>query len=146
MTKKEEKKIVNKIRKMLPTFTCKKGCTSCCGSIMPMTKYEYDAIKEKKVALGVICPYITKTGCSIYTERPLICRMFGLVARMKCSHGCGSDVMLSDEQEFELLKQMAGLDLIFNDAMVSDCFDEHSFNLDEIHRRLCTLKTKEKET
>lgn len=140
MKKKQEKKIIEKIRKQLPVFQCREGCSDCCGAVMPMSRYEYEAIPIKRMAFGVSCPYITKNGCEIYEYRPIICRMFGVVSRMKCSHGCGADVMLSDEEEFDLLKQMAGLSLEFRDMLLGDDLLEGNYDITEIHKRICSFK------
>lgn len=67
-------------------------CASCCGSLLPLTdkdikriKYIVKARKLKpcrpKVAAAVnydlICPFLTTDKqCSIYKDRPTICRLF----------------------------------------------------------------------
>ena len=105
-----EETTIKKLRKMIPSFQCKKGCTDCCG-FTPWTKWEWeqipDALKTKTNELK--CPYATKNGCMVYEHRPIICRMFGTVEQMKCPHGCGPAFLLSPEQEREIHREYSKL-------------------------------------
>lgn len=43
---------------------------------------------EHAVALAELsCPYLGSTGCQVYAERPLICRLFGTTPRLACPNG-----------------------------------------------------------
>jgi len=33
------------------------------------------------------CVYLGENGCSVYAERPLICRVFGTTPRLPCPNG-----------------------------------------------------------
>jgi Fe-S-cluster containining protein len=45
--------------------------------------------------------------CSIYEDRPLVCRLFGHEAlTLRCVHGCKTDQPLTDMQAAELMCQM----------------------------------------
>jgi len=85
------------------SFKCKEDCGECCG-IIPISpalarKTEHFAQVEPKEVLeykGNLYP-ITKDGkciylnretkeCSIYDERPKICRMFGLTSATPCPY------------------------------------------------------------
>ncbi|GAB7129184.1 hypothetical protein JCM19000A_36920 [Silvimonas sp. JCM 19000] len=35
------------------------------------------------------CVYLGADGCTVYAERPLICRLFGTVPSLPCPHGLG---------------------------------------------------------
>lgn len=77
------------------TFKCKEGCAECCG-IIPLTKEFIEKFKDKfqvplvkkitaKDGIGLItedmlCVFLNRQTklCSIYEERPLICRKFGI--------------------------------------------------------------------
>jgi len=87
----------------IPSFKCKEGCTSCCGPI-PFTKWEWDKVNNKRKVKGIDCPY-AKSGCEIYEQRPLICRLYGTVKGMQCPYGCRPIVLLSEEQEQEIMKE-----------------------------------------
>ena len=45
------------------------------------------------------CPHLGDNGCEVYTERPLICRLFGTTASLQCPHGRRPDVMIDAEIE-----------------------------------------------
>ena len=49
------------------------------------------------------CPHLGKTGCQVYAERPLICRLFGTTPRLVCPHGKRPAVMIAPyiEQQIE---------------------------------------------
>lgn len=81
----------------LPTMQCDSDCGECCG-IVPVTKKEYDTILDfvwnnniKLISQGSTCPFYNGQ-CSIYSVRPLICRIFGHSPRLPCKKGYNVDV------------------------------------------------------
>lgn len=74
-------------------------CASCCGSLLPLTEKDIKRIKyivkAKKLkqcrpavaaamVIDLVCPFLTLDNkCSIYKDRPTICRLF------KCDKECG---------------------------------------------------------
>jgi hypothetical protein len=105
---------IKKVWETIPEFKCKDGCHDCCG-IIAMTKLEWDNInpklcgtismEEHKVIASMFCPYIKVGGCSIYENRPTICRLFGTVntALLTCPHGCGPAIKMQPEQSRMIL-------------------------------------------
>lgn len=95
----------------LPRIACRGLCTACCGPI-PMSTVEADRMRRAhpehltgRTTDNHACGYLTAGGrCSVYAVRPLICRVFGVVKRMSCQHGCEPDRWLSD-REFLLIAQ-----------------------------------------
>lgn len=84
-----ERNIIKRLRKAIPVMNCKSGCHDCCGPIM-FSKWERNRVPKLKVSV-VDCPYLKNDGCSIYDERPIICRLFGAtveVPQIMCPHGC----------------------------------------------------------
>lgn len=82
---------------------CKIGCSDCCGPV-PMTGEEAGRIKSimrpepfdgadfiTSTKPGCMtCAYSTPKGCSIYADRPLICRIFATAPdepKLRCPHG-----------------------------------------------------------
>lgn len=53
------------------------------------------------------CPMLDEARglCSIYEQRPLICRLFGLVEGMRCPYGCIPDRWLTDAEAYELMTE-----------------------------------------
>lgn len=84
----------------LPPFTCKEGCSDCCGPII-MTRLERKRIcertgmSERQLDIDVIiasgsnvCPLLKNGRCSVYDIRPAICRIFGVsqAPHLDCPH------------------------------------------------------------
>lgn len=55
------------------------------------------------------CPFLANRRCSIYVDRPLVCRLFGhpQLGSLRCSHGCTSTRTLTAKQGADLMKAMA---------------------------------------
>lgn len=87
----------------IPTFTCKPGCSDCCGPV-PLAPAEWQKISmaPRKPSAGCLeCTYQTADhSCSIYGDRPFLCRLFGATtdAKLRCPHGCGPDKPLNAKQ------------------------------------------------
>lgn len=78
----------------LPSMECAGLCHDSCGSI-GMTVAEQRRIAARGVNLPLmavfpdLCPALTMLKrCGVYPVRPLICRLWGLVRSMPCTHGC----------------------------------------------------------
>jgi len=97
-------KTIKYLRKQIPAFKCKEGCTDCCGMV-PFSNWEWAQVKDQRIATKVKCPYASKDGCEIYKDRPIICRLFGTVEKLKCPHGCRPDRRLSKKKEQEIMKK-----------------------------------------
>ena len=93
----------------IPSFKCKEGCTECCGPV-PFSAWEQAQVKVEPGRLGRPCPYLGETGCLIYENRPLMCRLYGTVPEMKCPYKCRPEKMLSSVEGRRILtkyKKMA---------------------------------------
>jgi uncharacterized protein len=40
------------------------------------------------------CPHLGDSGCQVYAERPMICRLFGTTPRLPCPNGLRPEVMI----------------------------------------------------
>jgi uncharacterized protein len=108
----------------IPSFSCKEGCHACCG-IVPFNEAEKQKASAARpleqwepfvdgrwvtvsALMTMKCPFLSAGGCSIYDDRPMVCRLFGSVdhPRMKCPMGCGPKRMLTDEQSRKMLGQI----------------------------------------
>ena len=80
-------------RNHIPGFTCKPGCHDCCGPVTASSE-EVQRLPPKSNAeheqawAHLNCVYLGPDGCTVYAERPLICRLFGTTASLPCPHGC----------------------------------------------------------
>lgn len=78
----------------LPTLTCQGLCHVTCVTV-PLVRPEQQRIQRWH---GVRLPMVSGTGrcqalsddnrCTVYEDRPLICRLWGLVPSMRCPFGC----------------------------------------------------------
>ncbi len=57
---------------------------------------------QKKRATGLNCTFLGPNGCTVYDERPLICRLYGTVPSLPCPHGQRPLVLLDAQTEREL--------------------------------------------
>jgi uncharacterized protein len=96
----------------LPTIACRRVCgRDICGPIF-MTVREADRARRAVHASprtdpDLTCAYLTPGGaCRVYGVRPLICRVFGLVKRMSCPHGCVPDRWMTDQEFVALAREV----------------------------------------
>ncbi|WP_313251132.1 YkgJ family cysteine cluster protein [Stenotrophomonas sp.] len=83
---------IDSLRERIPTFRCIVGCHDCCGPVTAsseeVARLPVRTAEEHEQALAELsCPYLGKDGCQVYSERPLICRLFGTTPRMPCPNG-----------------------------------------------------------
>ena len=81
-----------------PPMRCDDGCGDCCGPV-PVSQVEFDRVvayvtKHKIVPKdqGLTCPLYLNGKCSVYEVRPLLCRSFGHVEGMDCTHGYNTNL------------------------------------------------------
>jgi len=79
-------------RRRIPAFECEPGCHDCCGPVTAsseeMARLPLKNDAEHATALAELsCPHLGETGCQVYAERPLICRLFGTTPRLACPNG-----------------------------------------------------------
>ena len=81
---------------MVPDANCKGLCQDCCGPVIPSFAEE-SRIKERhgvEVAhdkATLTCTLLHEGRCDIYADRPLLCRLWGVVQKMPCPFGCAPD-------------------------------------------------------
>jgi Fe-S-cluster containining protein len=86
---------LQRIYAAIPGINCKGLCQESCGSI-GMTNLEQDIIARKHgrdlpllEIFDDLCPALSPEGrCTVYDDRPFICRLWGTVDKMPCEHGC----------------------------------------------------------
>lgn len=93
----------------VPRINCKGLCFECCGPIHAHA--EEVKIMERKSGLDLA--FDGKTGqcsllnnqnqCAVYRDRPLVCRLWGVVEDMPCPHGCQPERMLTKMEGMMLM-------------------------------------------
>jgi Fe-S-cluster containining protein len=141
-----EKRLLADIYSQIPEVSCKGLCIESCGPIA-MSKYEDRRLQELGVTIpsmvdGVaaiqsgedyFCPALRAGRCSVYEDRPTICRLWGATESMPCPHGCTPPNALSQQESFDLLQQAGraggGMASRFFDRQSTDATDDS----DETH-------------
>ena len=101
----------------IPGFECVPGCRACCGPVF-WSKVEWKRIKNKKGLFSPVkikgvtfflvqdqqgnCPYASEKGCEVYNDRPLLCRLYGVVEKMLCPFGGKPERILSIKEERQI--------------------------------------------
>lgn len=85
----------------LPNVECKQECAESCGPI-DMSRIEWQRIQKRlgftPKAVSLTCPMLEQGLCSVYTVRPMICRLWAVVETMRCPWGCVADRYLTHEE------------------------------------------------
>jgi len=95
------------IYKRIPSFVCAPGCNACCGPV-PCNEEEQAKLKiitdiTPTKLDNITCAYSTDKGCSVYEDRPYMCRLFGVTDSLRCPMGRGPEVMLTVKEENKLM-------------------------------------------
>src|SRR4051812_43985679 len=91
MNRKRHNKL-HQIYRRIPAIKCKGLCYGSC-TVLGMTKGEADNMtraggKPPTVREDGSCVYLENKRCSIYNERPGICRVWGAAPKLACPFGC----------------------------------------------------------
>lgn len=114
-----------KIYERVPSFECKGLCQESCGPI-GMSQAEAQVIRERVGARVKIegdgpqvflmrfpkltCPLLNPDGkCSVYANRPAICRIWGAVREMACPHGCRPKKWMTKVESYDVLSATENL-------------------------------------
>ena len=97
------------LRELIPSFECEPGCHDCCGPVTTsaeeMARLPRKSRAEQDAALERLdCVHLGPNGCTVYQERPMICRLFGTTPRLACPRGRGPEQMIEPQAE-ELVHQ-----------------------------------------
>lgn len=103
----------------LPKLRCIGKCQDACGPILlhaaEAKRFEAEGLAVPDIpsmlASGHLdCTYLGPLGnCTIYDKRPLICRLYGMVEKMRCEHGCQPERWLSDDEAHDIMRRIDAL-------------------------------------
>lgn len=106
---------IDSIYKLIPDVSCQGLCQQACGPVL-MSKAEERRIIDrtgKPVSFNpktLTCDRLTAFGrCSIYPDRPAICRLFGAVDDLPCQWGCKAERPLSSGEGGDILRALESL-------------------------------------
>jgi hypothetical protein len=107
----------NKLRELydrVPVVKCQGLCQECCG-LVPATAGEVrimERVSGKPHALDIdtfSCAYLHEGRCTIYSDRPLVCRLWGAAENLICPFGCKPDRYLTEAEVVDLMRRMSYL-------------------------------------
>lgn len=104
MSLSDDDRVIDTLRKQIPSFACVSGCHDCCGPVTAssteMARLPRKSTAARDAALAELsCPHLGENGCTVYGERPLICRLFGTTPRLPCPNGARPEVMIDPKVE-----------------------------------------------
>ena len=93
----------------LPFLACRGLCQASCGAIRVHEAEQARLPRRMSYGPDLRCTFLDRdTGrCEVYTARPTLCRLFGVVRSMTCPHGCMPERMMTDEEGRAVLQQVA---------------------------------------
>jgi hypothetical protein len=109
ITKKQRRKQLRELYAQMPTVKCKGLCSAICGGRIECSDLEREVIEARAgKALTTdrrsVCTMLSPNGhCTVYGDRPMLCRLWGAVPQLPCPHGCEVQDPISDEQGFVLM-------------------------------------------
>ena len=104
----------NKLRELydrVPVIKCQGLCQECCG-LVRATAGEVrimQRVSGKQHALDIDtfrCGYLHQGQCTVYNDRPLVCRLWGTVDTLVCPFGCKPDRYLTEAEAVDLMQRM----------------------------------------
>lgn len=102
----------------LPQMQCQGLCSDSCYSLVQTPLERRYVQVNTGVRLGLVqapptaCPALGMLNrCAVREFRPMICRLWGMTAGMRCQYGCVPEGgFLSAQQTYEFLARVADLD------------------------------------
>ncbi|MGE6792208.1 hypothetical protein SAMN05216206_1318 [Pseudomonas guineae] len=95
---------IDQLRLQIPSFACVPGCHDCCGPVTAsseeMSRLPVKSAAKHDAALAEFnCVHLGPQGCTVYDQRPLICRLFGTTPSLPCPQGRGPEQMTESAVE-----------------------------------------------
>lgn len=103
---------IDHLRRQIPGFACVPGCHDCCGPVTAsseeLARLPVKSIAEHDAALAEYnCVHLGPQGCTVYDQRPLICRLFGTTPRLPCPRGQGPETSIEPAVERQVHQLIA---------------------------------------
>ena len=103
---------ISYLRRQIPGFACEPGCHDCCGPVTAsaeeLARLPVKSVAEHDAALAEFnCVHLGPQGCTVYEERPLICRLFGTTPSLPCPRGRGPEEPVAAEVEQQVHRLIA---------------------------------------
>ena len=107
------KQKLDELYKSIPvTIQCQGKCQESCGPIA-MTEVEFKMISDASKTIPSTtedgtCSLLKDGKCSVYSVRPIICRLWGMSEGMVCPFGCvPTPRYLTKKEGFEIIEKVS---------------------------------------
>jgi Fe-S-cluster containining protein len=124
--KSREALALDRIYARIPQIACQRRCQAACGKIAASVAENHLLIRQQNRIFGgvwtnedehhgtygrVYCEFLShpEGECTVYSLRPLMCRLFGVIRELACPHGCQPERWLSPEEQQELIREVNAL-------------------------------------
>ena len=109
---------VREVYAEIPKIECKRLCQRYCGVVFGSAvenvrlsrrigKSWVETVHKKiSDAVDLECIALKNGACSVYDDRPLMCRLFGVTEKLRCPHGCVPERLLTEDEVCELVRRM----------------------------------------
>lgn len=103
---------IDDLRRQIPRFACVPGCHDCCGPVTAsseeLARLPVKSDAEHEAALAEYnCVHLGPQGCTVYDQRPLICRLFGTTPNLPCPRGQGPETPIEPAVERQVHRLIA---------------------------------------
>lgn len=103
-------KALDELYAMVPAMKgCKGLCQRSCGPV-PATPVEVERMERRSGKKfghredDLTCHMLSAVGrCTVYGDRPMVCRLWGAVETMRCPWGCEPERLLTADEGRQLL-------------------------------------------
>lgn len=98
----EDTDIIKELYKSLPKSVCKEGCSKCCSDMI-----QFSPSEEKRMGgyeWNGKCSHLIDGKCSVYENRPFVCRLFGTSDMLTCE-GCTPERYLTEEETIKIVHE-----------------------------------------
>ena len=97
---------IDEIYNKIPASICEKGCFECCTNMIQFSPSEMERMGNYEY--NGICSHLKEGKCSIYENRPFLCRIYGTSEILKCDD-CVPEKLLSETETANLVHQYTTL-------------------------------------
>lgn len=111
MTYKDALTRLQELYAKIPHIECQGLCGHGCGPIgmsaLEWTLFSHNPLPPK--GKGTSCPRLKHGRCTSYTDRPVVCRVWGVIPELPCPHGCVAESMLTSEESQDIIRAVEAL-------------------------------------
>jgi Fe-S-cluster containining protein len=93
---------IKKLYEKIPSSVCDGHCSKCCTNMIQFAPSEEEKMGGYK--WDGVCSHLKDGKCSIYENRPLICRIYG-VSEMFICEGCKPVRTLTEEETLGIIHE-----------------------------------------